>query len=157
MKKNSLALISILSLVGIGTIGTYSVSAAQTNSEIIQSITGKTLNELGNTSGKTMGMIAKENGKLDEFKLKVLENKKEVLNDLVSTGKMTQGVADDTLNQIKANQDNCDGTGNSNNNNLGLGLGQGQGRGNGLKDGSGMGQGRGNGLKEGGGVGSYSK
>ena len=97
----------------------------------------------------TFGEIAKENGVLDQFKKVNLEQKEEILNEKVNQGIITKEEAENILNQIRENQENCDGSG-SNSQNLGLGLGLGNGNGNGSGNGSGRGNGSGNGAGNGG-------
>lgn len=126
--------------------------------DIVSSITGKTMEDVvkEKTSGKTYGTIAKDAGKLDEFKIQSLDQKKAVLDQRVKDEKITQQKADEIYNELKTNQASCDGTGIATigkKNEIGFGQGSGQGLGNnqgagkgeakGLKNGSGMGTKRG--------------
>jgi hypothetical protein len=99
-------------------------------------------------SGKTYGSIAKEAGKLDEFKAESLTSKKQILDQRVAEGKLTQEKADEIYNALKTNQENCDGAGGGSIGKMnGVGFGQGQGMGKGSGQGKGMGQGAG--MKQG--------
>lgn len=107
----------------------------------------ETISDIKNKLDMTFGEIAKENGVLDQFKKVNLEQKEEILNEKVNQGIITKEEAENILNQIRENQENCDGSG-SNSQNLGLGLGLGNGNGSG--NGSGRGNGSGNGAGNGG-------
>jgi hypothetical protein len=96
--------------------------------------------------------MAKDAGKLEEFKAQMLEQKKAILDQRVKDGKLTQEQADEIYNAIKNNQANCDGTGSAAIGRKygagfglgsGMGNGQGAGRGAGMRNGYGMGAGRG--------------
>ncbi|MFA6941370.1 MAG: hypothetical protein WCQ54_10375, partial [Clostridiaceae bacterium] len=87
----------------------------------------------------TYGTIAKEAGKLTEFKNEILEIKKDALDAKVKNGTLSQERADEIMAALKENQENCDGTGSAK-------VGQKMGAGFGGKNGGGMGKGQGNGL-----------
>ena len=89
-------------------------------------------------TGITFGTIAQEAGKLDEFKVQTLEQKKIILDQRVKAGNLAQAQADQSYNSIKTNQATCDGTGNAQ-------IGQRKGAGFGQGQGQGMGDGQGNG------------
>lgn len=123
---------------------TVQATQAQTNAEILQEVTGKSLAELGAGQGKRLGTLAKDEGKLAEFQQKVLESKKARLKDSVAEGRITQEQADKTIERIQKNQASCDGTGlNQGNNRLQDGSGARMGQGTGMRDGSGAGGRRG--------------
>lgn len=107
----------------------------------------ETISDIKNKLDMTFGEIAKENGVLYQFKKVNLEQKEKILNEKVNQGIITKKEAENILNQIRKNQENCDGSG-SNSQNLGLGLGLGNGNGSG--NGSGRGNGSGNGAGNGG-------
>lgn len=140
---------TVLAIVGAGS-AVYA-SAAMTPADIAAGLTGKSVEALNQerAAGKTYGTIAKEAGKLEEFKSQMLEQKKVVLDQRVAEGRLTQERADAIYNSIKTNQANCDGTGNAQigkNAGVGFGQGQGNGMGKGLRDGSGAGANRGAGF-----------
>ena len=137
----SIAMVSVLSISVV-----FGVVAAKTPADITSSITGKTVEEVAKerATGKTYGKIAKEAGKLEEFKAESLLQKKAILDQRVKDGTLTQAKADEIYNCIKTNQATCDGTGNAGigkMNGVGFGQGNGQGRGQGM--GKGMGNGGG--------------
>lgn len=137
-------------LVAVGILGTaaiaYAEVTAKTPAQIVSGLTGKTLEDVVNerADGKTYGTIAKDAGKLDEFKSQILEQKKAILDQRVKAGTLTQQQADQIYNNIKNNQASCDGTGNSK-----LGSGSGMGFGNGSEMGQSRGTGRGMGQRNG--------
>lgn len=131
--KKIITLGLVVGLVGMASF-VYAADI-QSPSEIVCSLTGKTIEEVQSerADGKTYGTIAKDSDKLDEFKEEVLEQKKSVLDERVESGDITQEEADEIYNQIQENQVDCDGTGlNGLGKGLGLGFGNGDGNGNGL-------------------------
>ncbi len=134
----------IVLVVAIGAIGVAGVAYAadiKTPADITAALTGKSVADVANerAEGKTYGTIAKEAGKLDEFKAQILEQKKAVLDQRVKDGTLTQQQADEIYNQIKTNQATCDGTGNAGiGKKYGAGFGQGKGMGRGMGCGAGM-------------------
>ncbi len=119
----------------------FAATTYKTPAEIAANLTGKTVTEIAaqRATGKTYGTIAKEAGKLDEFKAENLKLKKDQINALVAAGKLTRAQADAKIKAIEANQATCDGSGT---NRLGQGLGLGNGSGRGLGRGSGQGRGQ---------------
>jgi len=150
--KNLKKIIAAVTVVGIlGATGAAYAATVKTPAEIASELTGKTVEDLykERASGKTYGTIAKDAGKLEEFKAQMLEQKKAILDQRVKDGKLTQEQADEIYNAIKNNQTNCDGTGSAAiGRKYGAGFGQGSGMGNGL------GAGRGAGMRNGGGMGA---
>ncbi|MGB4984271.1 MAG: hypothetical protein WBO70_00675 [Erysipelotrichaceae bacterium] len=146
MKK--IITISTLAAI-IATTGITAYAATyKTPAEAAAGVTGKTIEEvttIRQNENKSYGTIAKEAGKLDEFKKEVLEMKKERLNTLVKEDKITQTKADEIISNIEKRQQTCDGTPNNNGDKLNLGLGQGNGKG----QGKGQGRGQGNRLQDG--------
>ena len=111
-------------------------------------ITGKSVEEvikIRQEENKTLGTQVDEVGKLDEFKQEILEQKKEILQERVADGRLTQEQADEILLNLETNQANCDGTG------LGRGMMNGLGFGQGMMNGyrNGNGNGFGNGMMNG--------
>lgn len=144
-----------LAIAVVSTLSTGIVFAAvttKTPAEITSGLTGKTVEQVTQekVSGKTYGTIASEAGKLEEFKTESLIQKKQVLDQRVADGKITQAKADEIYNSLKTNQQTCDGTGSSSiGKTNGVGFGQGQGMGKGSRQGNGNGMGQGNGMKQG--------
>ena len=152
MKKRTKIITTTLLTLSIFGFSTpiFASNQFDAKAEAIAKLTNKTVEtiiEQKNTLNMTFGEIAKENGVLDQFKKVNLEQKEEILNEKVNQGIITKEEAENILNQIRENQENCDGSG-SNSQNLGLGLGLGNGNGSG--NGSGRGNGSGNGVGNGG-------
>lgn len=129
--KKSIVIGALVLTLGLGT---YSVSAL-TSSEKLSKLTKKSVEEIiREKEDKTYGQVAKENGVLEEFKKYNLDKKKEILDQKVKDGTITQERAEEIYNTIKSNIENCDGTGQSKGTfkGLGLGLGRGNGLGQGL-------------------------
>ncbi|MBK5241236.1 hypothetical protein [Clostridium sp.] len=135
----SLAVVTVLS-TGV----VFAAVAAKTPAEVAAGLTGKTVEEVTTerTAGKTYGTIASEAGKLEEFKAESLLQKKQVLDQRVKDGNLTQEAADEIYNSIVTNQETCDGTGSAGIGKMN-GAGFGQGRGQGMGKGSGQGNGAG--------------
>ncbi|MGK0468312.1 MAG: hypothetical protein ACJAX4_003637 [Clostridium sp.] len=139
----SLAVVTVLS-TGV----VFAAVATKTPAEVTSGLTGKSIEEVttDRASGKTYGTIAKEAGKLEEFKTETLQQKKLVLDQRVKDGNLTQVAADEIYNSIVENQETCDGTGSAGigkMNGAGFGNGSGQRRGQGRGMGSGQGNGSG--------------
>ena len=141
--KNFKSYIAAATIVGLlGVTGTaLATVTGQTPAEIASRLTGKTVEQVTaeRATGITYGTIAKEAGKLDEFKAATLEQKKAILDQRVADGNLTQEQADAIYNRLVTNQATCDGTGSAAiGKSMGAGFGQGQGMG--LGKGQGMGQ-----------------
>lgn len=135
----SLAVVTVLS-TGV----VFAAVATKTPAEVAAGLTGKSIEEVTTerTSGKTYGTIAEEAGKLEEFKTETLQQKKQLLDQRVKDGNLTQVAADEIYNSIVTNQETCDGTGSAGigkMNGVGFGKGRGQGRGMGSGQGNGSG------------------
>jgi len=137
--KNLKKMLVVAIVVGLmGAAGAaYAAAAAKTTAEIVSDLTGKTTSELyqERSAGKTYGAIANEAGQLEQFKAQMLEQKKIILDQRVSEGRLTQEQADNIYKTIQSRQANCDGTGNAGmcgNYGAGFGKGQGMGLGNGM-------------------------
>lgn len=160
--KNFKKYLTVLAAIAIlGATTTAFALDIKTPADIVSGLTGKTVAAVSEerAAGKTYGTIAKDAGKLDEFKAQNLEQKKALLDQRVKDGVLTQKQADDAYNAIKTNQATCDGTGKAAiGKKLGSGFGQGKGMGigKGQSAGRGMGNGQcnGMGMKNGGGYGA---
>lgn len=164
--KTSKKLLGIATIVGGFAVATIGISAAQlgdTPADIVGRLTGRDATDVRQEridTSKTYGQIADEAGVLDAFKEENLDLKKQIVQEKVDNGQMTQDNADQLIQNIEENQVNCDGTGSAQlGQGAGLGAGQGMGAGNGLRDGSGAGQGMGagNGLQDGSGAGQGAR
>lgn len=156
--KNMKKLIAVIVSVGVlGSAGAVFAATAKTPAETAAGLMGKTVEELckERAAGKTYSTIAKEAGKLDEFKEQMLEQKKAILDQRVKDGTITQQQADENYSTMKSNQANCDGTGNAQfGKKYGAGFGSSTGRGQGTGKGMGRGVGMRNGSYRGIGAGS---
>jgi hypothetical protein len=151
--KNMKRLIVLVAAVGVlGLAGVAYAADIKTPADIAAALSGKSVADvtMERAEGKTYGTIAKEAGKLDEFKAQMLEQKKAVLDQRVKDGTLTQQQADEVYNRVKTNQAACDGTGNAG---IGKKYGTGFGQGNGMGRGMGRGAGVGNGSYGGAGYG----
>lgn len=147
--KNIKRFITILAVVGvIGAVGFAYAEGFRSPADIAAAISGRSVEEVTKerAAGKTYGTIAKEAGKLDEFKNQMLEQKKAILDQRVKDGNFSQQQADSIYNSIKINQATCDGTGSAKigktsgacfGNEQGVGSGKGQGMGRGFGSGKG--------------------
>lgn len=142
-KFKKILTIAIVILV-IGITGVVFASDFRSPQDIVARLTGKTVEQIlqEREAGKTFGIIAKENDKLDEFKAQMIVQKKAVLDQRVKDEVITQEQADQIYSTVKTNQAICDGTGQRIGNRSGAGFGRMNG-GVGLCDGSGMESGRG--------------
>jgi hypothetical protein len=151
MKKLIIAGIAVLTLVA-GSVTAFAASQYSTPAEAVAGLSRRevqsVIDERAQTS-KTYGTIASEAGVLDEFKVEMLEIKKDTVAARVADGTMTQEQADAIIARIEENQSSCDGTGakcGRNGMGLGAGVGFGQGNGQGRRQ---NGRGMGNGLCDG--------
>ncbi len=137
--------------------GTALAAAAYSSpAEAAADLSGKTLESVieERQEGKTYGEIAEEAGVHDEFTAAMLEMKKEILDERVAAGIITQEEADEIMAAMEEHIAACDGTGTgsmmmgllygvgfgSNGSGLGYGMGGGShsqyGNGMGLQDGT---------------------
>ena len=151
--KNFKSYITVATIVGLlGVTGTaFAAVTGQTPAEIAASVTGQTVEQVTaeRATGKTYGTIANEAGKLDEFKVATLEQKKAILAKRVADGNLTQEQADAIYNRLVTNQATCDGTGSAAiGRSMGAGFGQGMGQGMGQRNGGGFRGGMGRGATQ---------
>ena len=140
--KNMKKLIVLVVAIGVlGLAGAVYAADIKTPADIAAALSGKSDEDVAKerAEGKTYGAIAKDAGKLEEFKAQILEQKKAVLDQRVKDGILTQQQADEIYDRIKTNQAACDGTGNA-------GIGKKSGAGFGQEKGMGRGMGRGSGI-----------
>lgn len=144
--KNSKKLLILGMVISILSIPAVAFAAdIKSPADIVAALTGKTVTQVTTerATGKTYGTIAKDAGKLDEFKKEILVQKKAVLDQRVKDKNLTQEKADAIYKEVKDNQATCDGTGTDK---IGLKNGVGFGKGNGKATmGKGTGTGRANG------------
>lgn len=140
-------LTAVLVVVGMFAAAGAVYAAAMSPADIAAALTGKTVADLSKerAAGKTYGTIAKDAGKLEEFKYRMIEQKKAVLDQRVQDGTLTQQQADEIYSAVKDNQANCDGTASG----AAIGRKFGAGFGQGSAMGQGAGPGRGAGIRGG--------
>lgn len=161
MKKIKKVIVVSVVLGVLGAAGIAYAADIKSPADIAAALTGKSITDVNaeRAAGKTYGTIAKEAGKLDEFKAQMLEQKKAILDQRVKDGVMTQAQADEIYKTIKDNQAVCDGTGNAQiGRKTGAGFGKGLNAGNSSGKGKGKGMGNGSGRRmgsNGGGFGGY--
>ncbi|MDF2595501.1 MAG: hypothetical protein K0R69_1842 [Clostridia bacterium] len=100
--------------IGVVSITAFAASNYNTPAEVVAGLTGKTVESViaeKSETGETYGSIASKNGKLTEFKAKMIENKKNALAERVTSGTITQEKADEMIAALEENQQGCDGTG----------------------------------------------
>lgn len=151
--KKFVAILTIVGAIGSASAVYAATSTSKTPAEVVSGLTGKTVEDLykEHADGKTFGTIANEDGKLEEFKTQMLDQKKAVLDQRVKDGSITQEKADEIYNAIKNNKATCDGTGSAQiGKKYGVGFGQGSGVGHGMGKGAGMenGMGAGRGMNK---------
>ncbi len=143
--KNSKKVLVLGLVISILSIPTVAFAAdIKSPADIVAALTGKTVTQVTaeRASGKTYGTIAKDAGKLDEFKKETLVQKKLVLDQQVKDKKITQAQADTVYTSLKNNQATCDATGSAKiGSKNGVGFGS-QGTLNGTKAGIGNGNGK---------------
>jgi len=151
MKKirNIVAASALTLAMGVTSITVFAAAKYDSPQEALAGMTGKTVEEITEKKvqeNKTYGAIAAEEGKLDEFKVELLEQKREMIQERVTEGNLEQEDADAILERIQERQETCIGEGNP---------GEGMMEGYGMKFGNGPedGQGYGNGLQNGEGYG----
>jgi len=161
MKKirNIVAAGALTLAMGVTSITVFAAAKYDSPQEALAGMTGKTVEEITEKKvqeNKTYGAIAAEEGKLDEFKIELLEQKREVIQERVTEGVLEQEDADAVLERIQERQETCIGEGNPGEGmmeGIGMKFGNvpqdGQGNGNGLQNGEGngskVGAGNGNG------------
>lgn len=146
--KKFLSLGAMVLTIGAISLTSLAASNYNTPAEAVAGLTGKTVEDVTKEreAGKNYGTIADEAGKLEEFKVEMLEIKKDALNERVEAGTITQEEADEIIANIEENSALCDGTGSAgigSGNCLGNGQGNGQGTGQGNRQGNGQGRGQG--------------
>ena len=145
MKKirNIVAASALTLAMGVTSITVFAAAKYDSPQEALAGMTGKTVEEITEKKvqeNKTYGAIAAEEGKLDEFKVELLEQKREMIQERVTEGNLEQEDADAILERIQERQETCIGEGS-----FGEGMMEGYGMhfGNGLQSGEGNGNGNG--------------
>ena len=147
----NIAIVAVLGALIIAFAATaYAATGARTMADVAATVTGRSVasvTEERTDTGKTYGTIAKDAGKLDDFKSEALKVRKEQLDAQVAAGTLTQEKAEEIYQAIEKNQATCTGTGGAR---IGRSMGacfcQGQGNGAGRGNGSGCGMGNGGGC-----------
>ncbi|AHM57391.1 hypothetical protein EAL2_c21100 [Peptoclostridium acidaminophilum DSM 3953] len=153
-KRTALLTTTAVAVLSLGAVAF--ADSIMTPAQIYSEVTGKTVEQAytdRQTSGESYGKLAQDAGKYEEFKSQMMESKKAVLEERVSSGQMTQEQADALMERME----NCEGDSQGLGRAAGAGFGRGsmQGKGNGerLKDGSGQGLRNGSGFGQGNGNG----
>lgn len=135
--KKFAAIGAMVLVVSATSLTAFAASKYSSPAEAVAGLTGQTVESViteRSDTGKTYGTIAKDAGKLEEFKAENLQIKKDILAKKVADGTMTQARADEIIKAIEENQANCDGTGSAK-------IGQRMGAGFGGMNGNGQGRG----------------
>lgn len=137
--KKIAAIGAMVLVVSATSLTAFAASKYSSPADAVAGLTGKTVESViteRSETGKIYGTIAKDAGKLEEFKAENLQIKKDILAKKVADGTMTQARADEIIKAMEENQANCDGTGSKIGQRMGkefgAGNGSGQGRGCGL-------------------------
>jgi len=84
--------------------------AAESPAEVYSDISGKTIEEVYELRGDgTFGELAEKNGLYEEFKERMLESKKEILDKMVDEGTLTREKADEYIAEMEAHVSSEDG------------------------------------------------
>jgi hypothetical protein len=148
-KKIFTLAVVVLALVAMS-ITAFAVTTNQTPAELLAELTGRTVDSLRAEkieSGITYGGVANQAGVLEQFRNRMLELKKNQIEERVAEGTMTQEQATAILEEMEEHQLTCDGTGIGEGTGRELNLGFGGFFGN--RDGSGAGKGMGQGMNNG--------
>lgn len=111
--KKYVVLGTVVLAMAATTLTAFAASNYSTPAEAVAGLTGKTVEDViieKRETGKTYGTIAYEAGKSEEFKNEMIATKKQILNEKVAAGTITQEEADKIIAAIEENQVNCDGT-----------------------------------------------
>ncbi|WP_018213073.1 DUF2680 domain-containing protein [Desulfitobacterium hafniense] len=116
MKKFKKAIMIGAIVLGVGASSSTVLAASAYNNpvEALAGITGKTVESVLTEqyeTGKSLGVMANEAGKLDEFQKELLEMRKDTLAQRVESGNLTQQQADQMITAIEENQAYCNGDG----------------------------------------------
>ncbi|TAH74846.1 MAG: DUF2680 domain-containing protein [Anaerolineaceae bacterium] len=153
MKRIKKLLIVAVVIGVFGVAGTAFAASSLTPAEIVANLTGKTVQEIYEVraEGRTLASIVNDEGKLEDFQNEILKQKKELLDQSVKEGILTQEEADEIYQNIKDNIANRNFEGNAGTDRqfgscfgrgYGMGFGRSRGRGNGMGMGLGKGLGR---------------
>ncbi|MBV1757289.1 MAG: YckD family protein [Dethiosulfatibacter sp.] len=148
-KKIFTLAVVVLALVAMS-ITAFAVTTNQTPAELVAELTNRTVDNVRAEkieSDITYGGVANKAGVLDQFRSRMLELKKNQIEERVAAGTMTQEQANTILEAIEEQQETCDGTGT--NASIGKEFNLGFGGFSGNRNGSGEGNGTGQGMKGG--------
>lgn len=113
MKKLFSVLIAVVLVLSLS-VTAFAATKYKTPAEIVAGLTDRPVEEVIDErieTGKTYGTIAKDAGKLEEFKTEVYKLKESHLDEMVKDGRMTRSEADEVLKYIKDHQEICVGEG----------------------------------------------
>lgn len=111
IRKWAAAGVAVLSL---GMTSVTALAAVETPVEIVAGLTGQSVEAViaeRTESGKTYGALASGAGKLEEFRIRMLEQKKSRIEERVELGTMTEERAEAVLAAMETRLADCDGTG----------------------------------------------
>lgn len=148
-KLTTITVIAVVLLIGATSVFAYAdyLSPAQIYAKL-KGISDEEAYELRGT-GVTYGQLAEEEGIGEEFREEMLQNKKELIQQRVEEGILTQEQADALIERMELNITNCNGAGYGLRANTGMGFGRSSGfRGGCGGYGQGRGYGRGNGFNQ---------
>ncbi len=97
--------------------GSVTAFAAESPAEIVAGLTGQSVEAViaeRTESGKTYGALAAVSGKLEEFRIRMLEQKKSRIEERVEAGTMTEARAEAVLAAMETRRADCNGTGTGN-------------------------------------------
>lgn len=103
---------AVMAVTVLGASAVAYAAGTSTPADIVADLTGKPVESVVSqrSAGTAYGDIAKEAGVLPEFQEKMLALKKEVLQQRVEAGRLTEAEAARIYEALKDNQANCDGT-----------------------------------------------
>jgi len=146
MKKGFILTLIVASaaIVTFTSVHAYATYVRKTMPELAAEVTGQTVDQLiaeRDTTGKTIGQILADDGKLAEFNAAKLAELKLQLNDEVTSGKLTQAEADAIYLTRSTNVAACNDTGVNAQSGSGYGMmGSNYGSGTGTRSGGMMGK-----------------
>ncbi len=108
--KKLLGVFMAMAILGVSAVA-YAAGTG-TPADIVADLTGKSVESVVSqrSAGTSYGAIAAEAGVLSEFQEKMLALKKEVLQQRVESGRLTEAEAARYYEALKEKQANCDGT-----------------------------------------------
>ena len=125
MKGKKILLIVAL-ILSITSVTVYAATNYKSPADIASKVTGKPVEEVVKEkvdSNKSYGELAKDQGKLEEFKNEMFDYKKEVVKEKIEEGAITKEEGDKFLAEMEKHQEFCNGTGRRANGESGMAFG----------------------------------